>query len=132
MKGTQAYLEHVAIWVKDIQWHIRFFEDVLGMTMREIDGTPDAPRQYWTLGGLQFIHAPQHDGAHGRLAHLGVMCEDLEKALSAAKAYGVTEMPQGPNWLRLPDGLALELIQARPVSCVGQALALNPRAGAGA
>jgi len=130
MKGTRAYVEHVAIWVKDIRWHIRFFEDVLGMTMREIDGTPDAPRQYWTLGGLQFIHAPQHDGADGRLAHLGVMCEDLEEALSAAKAYGVTEMQQGPNWLRLPDGLALELIQARPASCVGQALALNPRAGA--
>ena len=34
MSGSKAYLEHVAIWVKDIQWHIRFFADVLGMTMR--------------------------------------------------------------------------------------------------
>ena len=56
MNGSKAYLEHVAIWVKDIHWHIRFFEDVLGMTMREVDGTVDEPRQYWTLGGLQFIH----------------------------------------------------------------------------
>jgi catechol 2,3-dioxygenase-like lactoylglutathione lyase family enzyme len=44
MNGSKAYLEHVAIWVKDIHWHIRFFEDVLGMTMREVDGTVDAPR----------------------------------------------------------------------------------------
>ena len=28
------------------------------MTMREVDGTTEAPRQYWTLGGMQFIHQP--------------------------------------------------------------------------
>ncbi|HGL5384273.1 VOC family protein [Burkholderia orbicola] len=130
MSATKAYLEHVAIWVKDIHWHIRFFEDVLGMTLREVDGPLDAPRQYWTLGGLQFIHAPEHDGPEGRLAHLGVMCEDLEAALAAAQRFDVTEMPQGRNWIRLLDGLAVELIQARPASCVAQALAINPRAEA--
>jgi lactoylglutathione lyase len=114
--------------VKDIHWHIRFFEDVLGMTMREVDGTVDDPRQYWTLGGLQFIHHPNYDGPEGRLAHLGVMCEDMESALAAAQRYDVREMPQGRNWLRLPDGLAVELIQARPASCVARALEINPRA----
>ena len=130
MSGSKAYVEHVAIRVKDIHWHIRFFEAVLGMTMREVDGTRESPRQYWTLGGLQFIHDPRHEGPEGRLAHLGVMCEDLEAALAAAQAFGVTEMPQGHNWLRLPDGLALELIQARPAACVAQALAIDPRAEA--
>ncbi|WER48317.1 VOC family protein [Cupriavidus sp. WKF15] len=130
MNVPKAYLEHVAIWVKDIHWHIRFFEDVFGMTMREVDGTPDEPRQYWTLGGLQFIHAPAHDGPEGRLAHLGVMCEDLEAVLAAAQRYDVKEMTQGRNWLRLPDGLAVECIQAKPASCVAQALAINPRAEA--
>ncbi|SAL23031.1 glyoxalase/bleomycin resistance protein/dioxygenase [Caballeronia choica] len=127
---NKAYLEHVAIWVKDIHWHIRFFEDVLGMTMREVDGTVDEPRQYWTLGGLQFIHKPDYEGPEGRLAHLGVMCEDLEAALAAALRYDVTEMPQGRNWICLPDGLAVELIQAQPASCVAQALSINPRAEA--
>ena len=128
--STTAYLEHVAIWVKDIRWHIRFFEQVLGMTMREADGPADAPRQYWTLGGLQFIYKPDFAEPEGRLAHLGVMCADLEAALAAAQSFGVTEMPQGRNWLRLPDGLAVELIQARPATCVAQALAINPRAEA--
>ncbi|NML34204.1 VOC family protein [Paraburkholderia antibiotica] len=130
MNMPRAYLEHVAIWVKDIRWHIRFFEDVFGMTMREVDGTRDEPRQYWTLGGLQFIHQPRHDAREGRLAHLGVMCEDLEAALAAAHRYDVSTMPQGRNWLRLPGGLAVELIQAKPASCVAQALAINPRAEA--
>jgi catechol 2,3-dioxygenase-like lactoylglutathione lyase family enzyme len=130
MNGSKAYLEHVAIWVKDIRWHIRFFEDVLGMTMREVDGTVDEPRQYWTLGGLQFIQKPDYESPEGRLAHLGVMCEDLEAALGAAQRYDVREMPQGRNWIRLPDGLAVELIQAQPASCVAQALSINPRAEA--
>ena len=48
------------------------------MTMREVDGTTEAPRQYWTLGGMQFIHQPDFSGPEGRLGHLGIMCEDVE------------------------------------------------------
>ncbi len=127
MTTPKAYLEHVAIWVRDIHWHIKFFHDVLGMTMREVQGTPENPIQYWTLGGMQFIAKPDFDEPEGRLGHLGVMCEDLEWALAAAQAFGVTEMPQGRNWLRLPDGLAVELMQAKPARCVAAALAINPR-----
>ena len=127
MSVPKAYLEHVAIWVRDIHWHIRFFHDVLGMTMREVQGTEADPIQYWTLGGLQFIAKPDFAGPEGRLAHLGIMCEDVDAAIAAAHTFGVTEMPQGRNWLRLPDGLAVELMQARPASCVAQALLINPR-----
>ena len=125
--SKKAYVEHVAVWVKDIHWHIRFFHQVLGMTMRAVEGTPEEPRQYWTLGGMQFIASPDFAGPEGRLAHLGIMCEDLEVALAEAKAFGVVEMPQGRNWLRLPDGLAVELIQATGNS-VAAALAIDPRA----
>jgi catechol 2,3-dioxygenase-like lactoylglutathione lyase family enzyme len=124
---VKSYLEHVAIRVKDIHWHIHFFRDVLGMTMREVDGEAANPRQVWTLGGMQFIASPEFAGPEGRLAHLGVMCEDVEAAIAAARRFGVTEMPQGRNWLRLPDGLAVELMQAQPASAVSQALAINPR-----
>jgi catechol 2,3-dioxygenase-like lactoylglutathione lyase family enzyme len=124
--STKAYVEHVAIWVKDIQWHIRFFSEVFGMPMREVQGSMDDPQQYWTLGGMQFIASPDFQGPEGRLAHLGIMCDDLESALSAARTFAVTEMPQGRNWLRLPDGLAIEFIQASS-GAVAQALAVNPR-----
>ena len=125
--AKKAYVEHVAIWVRDIHWHIRFFRDVLGMTIRDVHGTVEEPVQYWTLGGMQFIAKPDFAGPEGRLGHVGVMCEDLEAALEAAKAFGVAAMPQGRNWLRLPDGLAVELIQAKPASAVAAALAVDPR-----
>jgi catechol 2,3-dioxygenase-like lactoylglutathione lyase family enzyme len=123
----KSYVEHVAIHVKDIRWHIRFFREVLGMTVREIDGPEDAPRQFWTIGGIQLIANPAFEGPEGRCAHLGVMTEDLEAALAEARNWGVVEMPQGRNWLRLPDGLAVELIQAHGAS-VAEALAVQPRA----
>ncbi len=127
----KSYVEHVALRVKDIQWHIRFFHEALGMDVREIDGPVDAPRQYWTIGGIQlmstpdFVAAPSNDS--GWLAHLGIMVEDLEAAIAEAGKFGVKELPQGRNWLQLPDGLAVELIQASGNS-VAQVLAINPRA----
>lgn len=123
----KSYVEHVAVRVKDIQWHIRFFRDVLGMTTREVDGPADAPKQIWTIGGMQLMSDPGFEGPEGRRAHVGIMTEDLEGALQAAKAWGVNELPQGRNWLALPDGLALEIIQARGTS-VAESLAINPRA----
>ncbi len=128
---SKSYVEHVAVRVRDIHWHIRFFNEVLGMTVREIDGPADAPRQYWTVGGLQlmstadFTAPPSND--EGWLAHLGIMVEDLEEALQAASNWGVKELPQGRNWLQLPDGLVVELIQASG-NAVAEALAVNPRA----
>ncbi len=129
--SNKAYVEHVAIRVKDIHWHIKFFYEVLGMDVREIDGSTDDPRQYWTLGGLQFMATPDFDAPPcndgGWLGHLGVMVDDLDSAIAEAHKWGVKPLPQGRNWLQLPDGLAVELIQAAPGS-VAQALSVNPRA----
>ena len=125
-----AYVEHVAIRVRDIHWHIRFFREVLGMEVREIDGPVDDPRQYWTVGGIQlmatpgFAAPPSNDA--GWLAHLGILVEDLDAALAAARSWDVTPLPQGRNWLQLPDGLAIELIQAVP-GAVAQVLAVKVR-----
>jgi catechol 2,3-dioxygenase-like lactoylglutathione lyase family enzyme len=131
MTSNTSYVEHVAVRVKDIHWHIRFFHDVLGMTVREIDGPADAPRQYWTIGGMQLMRTPDFEAApsvdSGWLAHLGIMVQDLELALAEAQAWGVKELPQGRNWLQLPDGLALELIQVHGDG-VAQALAVKSRA----
>jgi catechol 2,3-dioxygenase-like lactoylglutathione lyase family enzyme len=126
----KAYVEHVAIRVHDIHWHIRFFREVLGMTARETDGPAESPKQFWTVGGMQLMSSPGFSAPasndSGWLAHIGIMVEDLEAALQAASLYDAKPLPQGRNWLQLPDGLALELIQASGNS-VAEALAVKPR-----
>lgn len=130
MTTNKAYVEHVAVRVKDIQWHIRFFKEVLGMEMREVAGPMDSPSQYWTIGGMQFMSTPEFEAPpsneSGWLGHLGIMVQDLELALTEAQSWGVKELPQGRNWLQLPDGLAVELIQVFGDG-VAQALAVQSR-----
>jgi catechol 2,3-dioxygenase-like lactoylglutathione lyase family enzyme len=123
----KAYVEHVAIRVRDIDWHIRFFHAVLGLTLRDETPTGAVPRQVWTIGGIQLIADPDFSGPEGRLAHLGIMAEDQEAVLRAAAEWGVRELPQGRNWLALPDGLNLEILQAIGTA-VADALAIDPRA----
>ena len=123
----KSYLEHTAVRVKDIHWHIRFFKEALGMPLRNVEGPEDDPRQVWTIGGLQLVSDPDFEGPEGRVAHLGVMTEDLEGALEEVYKWPVTEMPQGRNWFELPDGLCIELLQATGNS-VAEALAVDPRA----
>ena len=123
----KSYLEHTAIRVKDIQWHIRFFEEALGMPIRSVDGPEDHPKQVWTLGGLQLVSDPNFEGPEGRVAHLGIMTEDVEAAIEEVNKWHLTQMPQGRNWFALPDGLIIELMQAKGNS-VAEALAVNPRA----
>ena len=45
MNAPRAHIEHVAVWVKDIGWHIRFFREVLGMDIREVQGSANDPAQ---------------------------------------------------------------------------------------
>ena len=125
--AKKSYLEHVAVRVKDIDWHIRFFKEVLGMSVREETPEGQMPYQVWTIGGLQLMSDPDFNGPEGRLMHLGIMTEDLEEALTEAAKWGVKELPQGRNWIALPDGLQLELIQAYGTG-VAEALAAKSRA----
>ena len=125
--SKKSYVEHVAIRVRDIDWHLRFFRDVLGMDVRETMGDAGKTEKAWTIGGMQFNADPEFNGPEGRMARLGIMVEDLEEVLAEAAKWGVRELPMGRNWLALPDGLELELMQAHG-NAVAEALAVKPRA----
>jgi catechol 2,3-dioxygenase-like lactoylglutathione lyase family enzyme len=122
----KSYVEHVAVKVSDINWHIRFFRDVLGMSLREVHGAEGAPTQVWTIGGMQLISEPGFKGPEGRLAHLGIMTDDVEAALREGQSWGVTGLAENRNWMVLPDGLVVELLEPQP-GAVAQILAVKAR-----
>ena len=120
-----CYLDHTALPVRDIAWHIEFFRDVLGMSVRQVAGDPDRPEQIWFWGGIQLKSAPGFAGPEGRLAHLGIMTDNLEETLRRVYERGAEELPQGRNWVKLPDGLEIEFIQAKN-GAVDQILRIDP------
>ncbi len=108
----RAYLDHMAIFVKDLKWSIAFFEEVFHMPVARIAGSPEQPDQVWLEGGLQLVSMPDFDSSEGRSAHLGINVDDLDACLEAAYAHGVKELPKGHNWIELPDGLQIEVMSA--------------------
>lgn len=123
----KSFVEHTAVYVQDIQWHIRFFKETLGMALKKVDGSEDNPRQVWMVGGLQLISAPDI-ADQGRMAHLGIVAECLEEVLQEMYAWdGVKQVPGKPrHWVQLPDGLILELFQEKE-NAVAAVLAIVPR-----
>jgi Glyoxalase/Bleomycin resistance protein/Dioxygenase superfamily. len=122
-----GYVEHAAVRVKDLQWHVDFFEQVFSMAVWKKSQPGDKLTQIWLSGGVQLVYAPDFKGAaDGQLAHLGLMVNDMEKVLEKAYALGAKELPQGKNWFALPEGIAIEVIEAK-AGKVEQVLAINPR-----
>jgi catechol 2,3-dioxygenase-like lactoylglutathione lyase family enzyme len=128
MSLPRAYIEHIAIRVTDVDRHVDFFRHVLGLGIRaEQPAEAARPRQVWVLGSVQLIEDPGFEGPEGRLAHLGIMVDDYDGVLARAAAWGARSLPAGPNWLELPGGLNVEILQAS-AGAVEAALAIDPRA----
>jgi catechol 2,3-dioxygenase-like lactoylglutathione lyase family enzyme len=104
-------VHHVAIYVKDIVWYIDFFEKALSMKVKNYEGPKAHPTQAWLDGGIQLIEkAALRDGTDGHMAHIGIECGNQKKAVERVREYAAATCPQGDNWLRMPDGLVLELM----------------------
>jgi|GEM_PF-234615 len=128
MNAKKGYLEHTAVKVSDLDKAMEFFAEVFGMEVRDGSKLDAEPRQVWLWGGVQLAEdrSLDPDAAEPRFMHLGIMVEDLEDALNKAYARGVTQLPQGRNWVRTPCGLNIEIMQACNTS-VRDALAIDPR-----
>ena len=115
MTRKSSYLEHVAVTVRDIEWSIRFFEDVLGMEVTRRKEESGKLKQAWLKGGIQLISSPNNHAA-GRGHHLGIVVENFNAVLKEMLAYeGVHAIDGKPEkWVELPDGLVLELFQEKP------------------
>lgn len=120
-----VYLEHMALYVKDLDWHIEFFKKVLEMDVRMTNGESAPNRQVWLYGGIQLIEDLNFNNLEGRCAHLGIMAENQQEVLRKAYKENVEKLPQGDNWFKLPSGLCIEVNQANSGS-VKEYLDINP------
>lgn len=129
MAKTKGYVEHVALHVNDMQWHLRYFSEVLGMEPFRVQEKDGAVQQVWLHGGIQLTAKRDfvQSGPEGQgIAHFGMMVEDVRAAVDESLARGLRSVEGKVDWVRLPDGAMIELKQGKGTS-VADALAIQPR-----
>lgn len=108
-----SYLDHVGYRVADLDWYLNFFSEVFEMGVERQRTNADGSREVWLVGGLQLCEVPGFTGNDGRAHHLCLITDDLEGARAKALAMGCSELPKH-HWIKLPDGLQIELFTALP------------------
>jgi hypothetical protein len=106
-----AYLEHAAFKVKDFDWCVNFLQDAFDMAIRlSLGEKPN--RKIWLHAGIQLNEDVDFDNESGRSDHFALMTDDFDAALQKCLAHGCVQMEMGENWLKMPNGMVIELLRA--------------------
>lgn len=120
-------IDHAAMNVNEFEWHVRFFQDVFGMTIEKSQGEkPD--RKVWFAQGIQLNeieetatedtvteNEPGGSVSAGKSAscwadHIGIRTDDMEGVLNRSREFGCTPVSgKGKNWFQMPGGAIFEL-----------------------
>lgn len=103
-----AYLEHTALKVNDIEWCVRFFEEVFEMPVRLSLGEKPNPK-IWLHAGIQLNEAVDLKIEESCLDHIALMTTDYENVLKKCAEWGCVQLSLGENWLKMPNGIVIEL-----------------------
>ena len=112
---SSSFVEHVAIRVYDMKWYVKFLTEVLGMSVVKTTTGPGDIENVWLNGGIQLISQPDPLDKN-IVEHLCIVTENLEAVMQKMDALDqVTRIPNKPigTWVRLPDGLVLELFEQK-------------------
>ncbi|WP_418781416.1 VOC family protein [Holdemanella porci] len=103
-----AYLEHMAFKVNDLDWCVRFFQEVFDMPIRLSLG--QAPhRKIWLHAGIQLNEDLEYKNEEGRCDHFALMVSDYDEVLKKCLGFGCKALPTGENWIQMPNGMIIEL-----------------------
>src|SRR5262245_7420070 len=95
---------HTALRVRDFEGAVRFYTEVMGLSVLRVGG-PEAsrPASAW-LPGLQLVRAAEQDTANkGVLDHIGFSVANLEAIVESVVAAG-TELEAPIRETTLADG----------------------------
>jgi len=111
MSGARpCRVDHVALAVSRLAWHVALFDEVFGMAVTAED--LGEPRQVWLDGGIQLIERRSAPVIGGVLAHVAIGVEDQARVAAGLARNGCVELEHGPSWWALGEGLVVELVDA--------------------
>ena len=104
----RARIHHVALNVVDMEWYISFFQNVFEMRIQRTDG--ESPkRRVWFHEGVQLNECREEPDCGAAYDHFSLGVDDIPGAVKQALEAGCSPLPNGEHWLKLPNGVRLEL-----------------------
>ena len=105
----RSHIHHAALKVADLDWYTKFFQDVFGMTYQKSSGERPA-RKLWFNEGIQLIEVDAESSHTGHFDHIAIAVDDIPGIVEASINMGCSRLPDGENWIALPNGARLELM----------------------
>jgi catechol 2,3-dioxygenase-like lactoylglutathione lyase family enzyme len=112
-------VHHVSVNVRDLDTALAFYTDVLGVTVRQDRPADIGVEGTWLDVGGQQVHLIVADVPPAKGQHFAVLVDDIDAAVTDARAQGVPvsdPKPVGTNrqaFLSDPDGNLIELHQTQ-------------------
>lgn len=104
-------LHHVALPTAQFSQTVGFFRQVFSMTISKEAGVAPA-RQLWFHEGIQLNEVSYLSQGQGACDHVAIAVEDRAACIQRALSAGCTQIPGKPeHWLRMPEGICLELME---------------------
>lgn len=106
-------MDHCALMVNDLDWYMDFFSSVFGFSYVKESVNEYGFRQVWITGGLQLVSTDRDICTEdGLLNHLAFTVDDVDACVEKSYSFGAVSLEKGKNWIMLPTGLCLEILQA--------------------
>lgn len=102
-------LHHCAINVSDYDWYSTFFQEIFKMKISKSSGEMPA-RKVWFKEGIQLNEIPEPSPYSSVYDHIALSVCNIESVVSAALKKGCTLLPDKHNWVKLPNGVLIELM----------------------
>lgn len=104
----KARIHHVALNVADLDWYLRFFQEVFGMQIERTRG--EAPgRCVWLAEGIQLNEKPDAADNGNICDHISIGTDAIPETVARAIELGCAPLPNGAHWFALPNGAKVEL-----------------------
>lgn len=101
-------IHHVAISTNNYDSYVSLFTEVFEMTARKSDGEAPA-RRIWFHEGIQINEAASASEPGKLVDHIAIGTDCMDEVIARAIAHGCTQIKS--NWIQLPDGLKIELME---------------------
>lgn len=101
-------LHHIAIKTNKAEWYVKFFKKVFSMNVKKEVSNSEA-RKIWFYEGIQINEVTENCNQEGYTDHIAISTEEKEAIIRKSGECGCVQIKE--NWIQLPDGLIIELIE---------------------